>query len=87
MQAQPGYLANVSPHVDGIVALDEGSTDRSAELLASPVASPGTVTWPRPRAVWPVGSVRLNETPGHPPLRNRPAGRARSPGRRAECAE
>jgi len=31
----PGWLANVSPHVDGIVALDDGSTDGSAELLAA----------------------------------------------------
>jgi hypothetical protein len=29
----PGWLANVTPHVDGIVALDDGSTDGTAELL------------------------------------------------------
>jgi len=29
----PGYLRNVGPHVDGIVALDDGSSDGSAELL------------------------------------------------------
>jgi Glycosyl transferase family 2 len=29
----PGWIANVSPHVDGIVALDDGSRDGSAELL------------------------------------------------------
>jgi hypothetical protein len=30
----PGYLRNVAPHVDGIVALDDGSSDGSADLLA-----------------------------------------------------
>ena len=29
----PGWLANVTPHVDGVVALDDGSSDGSAELL------------------------------------------------------
>lgn len=28
-----GFLANVAPHVDGIVALDDGSTDGSRDLL------------------------------------------------------
>lgn len=31
----PGYVANVGPQVDGIVALDDGSTDGSAEFLES----------------------------------------------------
>jgi len=31
----PGFLANVAPHVDGIVALDDGSTDGSGALLQS----------------------------------------------------
>lgn len=30
-----GWLANVAPHVEGIVALDDGSTDRSAAILGS----------------------------------------------------
>jgi hypothetical protein len=31
--ALPGWLANVAPWVDGILALDDGSTDRTAEIL------------------------------------------------------
>lgn len=34
MRYLPGYVANVSPHVDGIVALDDASSDGSAEFLA-----------------------------------------------------
>jgi len=35
MRYLPGYFANVSPHVDGIVALDDRSTDGSGEFVAS----------------------------------------------------
>jgi glycosyltransferase involved in cell wall biosynthesis len=35
MRYLPGFVANVAPQVDGIVALDDGSTDGSAEYLAS----------------------------------------------------
>lgn len=33
MRYLPGFLRNVAPQVDGIVALDDGSSDGSAELL------------------------------------------------------
>lgn len=35
MRFLPDYFANVSPEVDGIVALDDGSTDGSAEFVAA----------------------------------------------------
>ena len=35
MRFLPGCLASLEPHVDGIVALDDGSTDGSAEFLES----------------------------------------------------
>ena len=35
MRFLPGYLASLAPNVDGIVALDDGSTDGSHELLQS----------------------------------------------------
>jgi hypothetical protein len=31
----PGFLRNVAPHVDGIVALDDGSSDGSGDLVAA----------------------------------------------------
>src|SRR3954452_3293515 len=34
MRFLPGYVANVCPHVDGIVALDDGSSAGSADSLA-----------------------------------------------------
>lgn len=35
LQYLPGFVANVAPQVDGILALDDGSTDGSAEYLLS----------------------------------------------------
>ncbi len=34
MRFLPGWFANVAPHVDGVVAFDDGSTDGSAEFVA-----------------------------------------------------
>jgi hypothetical protein len=35
MRFLPGWFANVTPHVDGVVALDDGSADGSAEFVAA----------------------------------------------------
>lgn len=35
MRFLPDYFVNISPHVDGIVALDDGSTDGSGDFVAS----------------------------------------------------
>ncbi len=35
MEHLPGYMANVAPHVDGVVAFDDGSTDGSRDYLES----------------------------------------------------
>jgi len=35
MRFLPGLFANLAPHVDGVVALDDGSDDGSAEFLAT----------------------------------------------------
>lgn len=35
MRFLPGFLRNVSPQVDGIIALDDGSSDGSADVLAA----------------------------------------------------
>ena len=35
MRLLPGSLANIARQVDGIVAIDDGSTDGSAALLAT----------------------------------------------------
>lgn len=40
MRHLPGFVANVAPQVDGIIALDDGSRDGSAEFLAE---TPGVI--------------------------------------------
>lgn len=55
----PGYLANVAPHVDGIVALDDGSSDGSAELLERHSSVLEVLRVPSDRPAWDeVGNYR-----------------------------
>ena len=48
----PGYLESVGPQVDGIVALDDGSTDGSAELLAAASEVVELIRVPASRPAW-----------------------------------
>jgi hypothetical protein len=52
MRYLPGYLANVAPHVDGIVALDDGSTDGSGALLREHPAVLEVLQVPADRPYW-----------------------------------
>jgi glycosyltransferase involved in cell wall biosynthesis len=52
MRHLPGFLRNVPPQVDGIVALDDGSTDGTAELLERHPAVLELIRRPSDRPVW-----------------------------------
>jgi hypothetical protein len=52
MRYLPGFLRNVAPQVDGIVALDDGSSDGSAELLAGHEAVIELLRNPSDRPAW-----------------------------------
>lgn len=56
----PGFLRNIAPHVEGIVALDDGSSDGSAELLERSPAVVELLRVPRERTSWDeMGNHRL----------------------------
>jgi glycosyltransferase involved in cell wall biosynthesis len=48
----PGWIANVSPHVDGIIALDDGSTDDTRAILESCPAVLEVLHNPPDRSTW-----------------------------------
>ena len=48
----PGWLENVAPQVDGVIALDDGSADGSAELLEAHPAVLEVLRVPRDRPAW-----------------------------------
>ena len=59
MRHLPGYFANVAPHVDGVVALDDGSTDGSAEFLEGRAEVLEVIRVPADRPGWDeVGNYR-----------------------------
>lgn len=52
MRHLPGFLRNVAPQVDGIIALDDGSRDGSAELLGRHEAVIEMIRRPPDRPIW-----------------------------------
>ncbi len=60
MRHLAGFLRNVAPQVDGIIALDDGSSDDSPQLLAEHEAVIELLRKPRERPTWDeVGNHRL----------------------------
>lgn len=60
MRYLPGFLHNVAPQVDGIIALDDGSSDESPDLLARHEAVIELLRIPSNRPAWDeVGNHRL----------------------------
>jgi len=60
MRYLPGFLRNVGPQVDGIIALDDGSSDESPNLLAANKSVIELIQIPSDRPLWDeVGNHRL----------------------------
>lgn len=60
MRFLPGFLRNVAPQVDGIIALDDGSSDGSPDLLARHEAVIDLLRKPRDQPTWEeVGNHRM----------------------------
>jgi len=60
MRYLPGFLRNVAPQVDGIIALDDGSSDESPHLLAGHESVIELLRIPVDRPAWDeVGNHRL----------------------------
>ena len=59
MAQLPGYLSNIAPHVDGVVAFDDGSTDGSREYLEGRPEVLSVLCGPEERERWDeVGNYR-----------------------------
>jgi len=52
MRYLPGFLRNIAPQVDGILALDDGSSDESPQVLARHAAVIELLRRPRNRPTW-----------------------------------
>jgi hypothetical protein len=52
MRFLPGFVRNVGPQVDGIVALDDGSTDGTGDYLASRPEVIELIRVPPERPAW-----------------------------------
>jgi len=60
MRYLPGFLRNVTPHVDAMIALDDGSSDETPDLLANHQVVIELIRRPRNRPTWDeVGNHRL----------------------------
>src|SRR3712207_432363 len=52
MRFLPGWFRNVTPHVDGVIALDDGSSDRSTDYRAARPEVLELIRVPADRPAW-----------------------------------